>query len=79
MHPFTGHLQPAVKRLILREHFCDDLIGLVDIFRSPAQRDPSEGTFAFAEQRSDVRGHKARKIEGVLRTTFLGFRTRLFP
>ena len=62
----TRLVEPALKMRIFREQFLHHRIGLVDVFRIAAERHPAERPLAPTKERSDVRRHEARKIEGVL-------------
>lgn len=63
---FTGQLDPAGQRLVLREEVEDGAVGAVDVAWVAGQRRPAEGAPALAEQRADVGGDEAGEGEGPL-------------
>ena len=69
---FAGHVEPVVQMLVVGDEFLDALVGLVNVFGIAGECGPAEGTDAAAEERADVGGHKAGKIEGVLQAHFKG-------
>src|SRR5665213_304423 len=60
------HLKPAVDTLVLGEKLLDLFVGLVDVVRVSRERHPAKWTFAFAEERPDVRRHESWKVERIL-------------
>ena len=64
------HVEPIVQMRIVRHQLLDLGVGLVDIFRVARQRGPAERPDAAAEQRPDVGGHEAGKIERVAHPLF---------
>ena len=66
----AGHVEPAVQmsvvRHIRREQLLHLRIGLADVFRVAAQRDPAKRALATAEQRANVGRHEAGEVERVL-------------
>src|SRR5580658_3488546 len=68
--PLPSHIEPAVNFAILREQLLDLRVGFVDVLRIARKRDPPEGSFAFAKERTDAGGHESGKIESVLDAVF---------
>ena len=65
----AGRLHPAHQRRIVRELLDDGAVGGGDVRRVTGEGHPSERTLALAEQRPDVSGHEARKLEGTKAAT----------
>src|SRR5690606_24312740 len=62
---FAGHLDPAAERFVFGKVLQYRSVYHGDIFRIARESRPAEGPFAFAEKRTDIGGHKARKCKGV--------------
>src|SRR3546814_9851552 len=65
------HIEPAVEVRVAGDQFLHLGVGLVDILGIARQRYPAKRPDAAAEQRADIGGHEARKIEGVRDTLVL--------
>src|SRR5947207_1279491 len=64
------HVEPAMKVRVRGKQFLYLAIGLVDVLGIAGERNPAKRSFAFTEQRANVRRNKARKVERV-RNTFV--------
>ena len=73
----AGHVQPVVQMGIVRDQFFDLGVGFVNVFGLTRQRDPTEGADTSAEQRADIRGYKARKVESVFDANIFGHLTNV--
>ena len=65
-HAFLRELDPARKNFVVRKHFEHQLVGAMNVGRLTGKRRPAERAAAFAEKRTNVGGHEAGKIVGVL-------------
>src|ERR1044071_4183770 len=57
---------PLAQLSVLRKELQHQLVGPVEVLRVAGQRDPPEGTLAFAEQRPDVLRNETGNPERVL-------------
>ncbi len=59
------HVEPVVQMRVVGHQLLHLGVGLVDVLGIARQRRPAERPDAAAEQRPDVGGHEAGKVEGV--------------
>src|SRR6185369_12949664 len=55
--------QPAIQRAIVGKHLEGEIVGLAYVFCLARQRHPAKRSFAFAEKRPNVLGHKTRYLK----------------
>src|SRR5262245_29325283 len=55
--------QPTNQCGVVPEHLERRFVGEADVFGIARERRPTEGAFAFAEQRTDVFGDESRDVE----------------
>src|SRR5713226_5263877 len=63
LHLLTGRLDPAHQRGVVGELLDHGAVGDGNVLRVARQRNPAKGSFAFAEQWTDVGGHEAWELE----------------
>src|SRR2546430_6472423 len=78
-HTLRCEADPARERAVLGKELEDEPIGSSDVGRVTRERDPTEGTASFGEQRADVRGDEARVAEGIRESGRLGFAAQVVP
>src|SRR5580693_6583618 len=66
LHALLSQFNPSRQMLVLGEHFEYQPIGTRDVRRLSRKRRPPKRSFAFAEQRANVRRHKPREVISVL-------------
>src|SRR4030066_501193 len=65
-----GQLNPSDQGFVMLESLDHHFIGHINIFRVTGKCHPSEGTFLFTKERSDISRHETGIIEGVGSTRF---------
>src|SRR5262249_4823874 len=72
MYAFARQLDPAAQDAVLREQLEHQIVSDGDVRRVARERYPAERSAALAEQRTDIGGHEARKIVGILHAALEG-------
>src|ERR1700730_4209808 len=72
LYAFLRKLYPTTEMLVVREHLQYQLIGARNVGGFTRQCCPPERAFAFAEQGTNIGGHKTREIVSVFEPLFVG-------
>ncbi|CRZ62354.1 Uncharacterised protein [Vibrio cholerae] len=70
MDSLTRHIQPVMQMWVVRDQLFDFLIGFVNVFRIARECRPTEGTYPFTEEWTNIGRHKTGEVERIGNTFF---------